>query len=157
MKNYTVPQIADLLKINPETVRRWIQDDKLIGYKSSNKTGFLISEQDLKDFLKSNPKYAAIAGAGAIAAGGLFAPGIAVTALGAKVVIDIMSDVVNQNKTISKSYDAKHIKKMLIKRIKSNEESIKRKHNSIKQLEQEINDLEKNNKSLKMIIERMTE
>ncbi len=65
MKTYTVSDIAEKLKTNPETVRRWIRQGKLIAEQSSRKGGNRISEQNLNKFLKDTPKYASIA-AGAI-------------------------------------------------------------------------------------------
>lgn len=39
MKTYSVKEIADLLKTNPETVRRWIRDKKLEATIESKKGG----------------------------------------------------------------------------------------------------------------------
>ncbi len=57
MKTYTVKEIADMLKTNPETVRRWIRDGKLVAVQQSRKTGNVVTEQMLRSFAKSYPKY----------------------------------------------------------------------------------------------------
>lgn len=57
MKTYSVKQVAKLLNTNPETVRRWIRDDKLNAVQVSKKDGNIITENDLERFLKKTPKY----------------------------------------------------------------------------------------------------
>jgi len=57
MNNYTVKEIAELLKVNPETVRRWIRTNKLKSEQPSRKEGNVIFEKELDIFLKNNPKY----------------------------------------------------------------------------------------------------
>ena len=56
-KYYTVHQIANMLKTNPETVRRWIRDNKLNAIQTSRKDGNIVTEDDFQKFLKSTPKY----------------------------------------------------------------------------------------------------
>ena len=57
MKTYSVKQIAEMLSTNPETVRRWIRDDKLKAVQVSRKDGNVVSEAELERFLKATPKY----------------------------------------------------------------------------------------------------
>ena len=57
MKTYNVKQIAEMLGTNPETVRRWIRDNKLKAVQVSRKDGNIVTESDLKSFIKSTPKY----------------------------------------------------------------------------------------------------
>lgn len=61
MKFYNVKEIAEMLNTNPETVRRWIRTKKLDASIESKKSGHLVCEASLREFLKSSPKYAAIA------------------------------------------------------------------------------------------------
>ena len=42
---------------NPETVRRWIRDKKLIATKTSNREGNIVTQAHLEAFAKSSPKY----------------------------------------------------------------------------------------------------
>lgn len=57
MKTYNVKEIAEMLKTNPETVRRWIRLGKLESVQLSRKSGNVVTEQSLHKFLKSTPKY----------------------------------------------------------------------------------------------------
>ena len=50
-----------MLNTNPETVRRWIRDKKLDASIESKKGGHIVYEAALQEFLRSSPKYAAIA------------------------------------------------------------------------------------------------
>lgn len=61
MKTYSVKEIAEMLNTNPETVRRWIRDKKLDASIESKKGGHVVYEAALQEFLRSSPKYAAIA------------------------------------------------------------------------------------------------
>lgn len=61
MKTYSVKEIAEMLNTNPETVRRWIRDKKLDATIESKKGGHIVYESALHEFLKSSPKYAAVA------------------------------------------------------------------------------------------------
>ena len=58
MRCYTVSQIADMLDTNPETVRRWIRSGKLKAQQGSRKSGNLVHENALQEFLQATPKYA---------------------------------------------------------------------------------------------------
>lgn len=51
MKTYTVAQVAELLSVYPETVRRWIRGGDLKAEQSSRKGGNVISEESLREFL----------------------------------------------------------------------------------------------------------
>lgn len=57
---YTISKVAELLKINEETVRRWCRNGKIIAHKDSKKQGYVISENDLQEFVNRNPKYATL-------------------------------------------------------------------------------------------------
>lgn len=63
MKTYSVKEISEMLKTNPETVRRWIRDKKLDATIESKKGGHMVSEAALQTFLQTAPKYAAKASA----------------------------------------------------------------------------------------------
>ena len=62
MEVYTVKQVADMLQINPETIRRWIRQKKLVAIQDSRKDGNVITQDSLNAFLKSMPKYVSVAG-----------------------------------------------------------------------------------------------
>ena len=55
MNNYNVNMVASLLRVNCETVRRWVRNKEL---KATYKGRMLyITETDLQDFIAFNPKY----------------------------------------------------------------------------------------------------
>ena len=88
MKTYSVKQIAEMLKTNPETVRRWIRDDKLKAVQKSKKDGNVVSEAELERFIKATPKYlskvtasAGLAALSPIAGIGVLAGGIVASAI----------------------------------------------------------------------------
>lgn len=47
---YTCPEVAEICKVQPETVRQWIKDKKLPASKPGRE--YLIDEEDLRAFLK---------------------------------------------------------------------------------------------------------
>lgn len=51
-KYYTTDEVAELLKVTTESVRRWIRDDKLKSVKLSGKF-IRISQSDLDEFIAS--------------------------------------------------------------------------------------------------------
>lgn len=51
-KFYTVDEIAEILKVNPMTVYRWIKAGKLKSYKAGR--NFRIKKGDLDKFLEQN-------------------------------------------------------------------------------------------------------
>ena len=46
MRNYNVVEIAKLLNVNKETVRRWIRSGDLKSTKTSKKHGNIINEEN---------------------------------------------------------------------------------------------------------------
>ncbi len=46
-----------MLETNPETVRRWIRSGKLKATQKSRKSGNYVTEETLKEFIASTPKY----------------------------------------------------------------------------------------------------
>lgn len=56
-KQYTVAQVSNILKVNPETVRRWIKTGKLQARLADNKAKIVL-QSDLNKFLGDTPKYA---------------------------------------------------------------------------------------------------
>ncbi len=49
-KFYTIPDVADVLKVSIKTVRRWIDDGEIAVYRFSRQ--IRISESDLSDFIR---------------------------------------------------------------------------------------------------------
>ena len=57
MKIYSVAEIAKLLNVNKETVRRWIRSGQLKSTQKSKRDGNVIDELDLFEFVQTKPKY----------------------------------------------------------------------------------------------------
>ena len=57
MKTYRVAEIAKLLNVNKETVRRWIRSGQLKSTQKSKRDGNVIDELDLFEFVQTKPKY----------------------------------------------------------------------------------------------------
>ena len=60
MRKYNVKEIANLLNVNEETVRRWIRSGCLKSIRTSKKEGNVVDERDLYEFIKTKPKYRTI-------------------------------------------------------------------------------------------------
>lgn len=129
MKQYSVKQISEILNINPETVRRWIRTGRLEAVQTSKKEGNIVSEESLKKFLRSTPKYAGIATGSAL--GSLTGLSVALTALLTGFAKNTVS---NKEKSLS----AKQLKEQLGKSITTYEQSIAEKEETIRQLQKEI-------------------
>ena len=53
----TVTEAAERLRLNPETIRRWLRDGRLRGvWLGSDKAGWRISERDLDAFLRRSQR-----------------------------------------------------------------------------------------------------
>ncbi len=124
IKSYSVKEISEMFNTNPETVRRWIRSGKLKATQKSRKSGNYVTEETLKEFIDSTPKYSkktkgplAVLG---VTAGVLFA--------------EFLSKQPKKNKTIDKK-DQEHIIKNNIINL---EKSIINKNNMIEQLLKEV-------------------
>ena len=62
MRKYNVTEIARLLSINEETVRRWIRSGSLKSTQASRKIGNVVDELDLFEFIRMKPKYRKLLG-----------------------------------------------------------------------------------------------
>jgi excisionase family DNA binding protein len=49
----TVDEVAERLQIHPETIRRWLREGRLEGYRISRKGGWRIRPQAVTDMLES--------------------------------------------------------------------------------------------------------
>ena len=47
----TVPEVADVLRVHPETVREWLRSGRLDGVRIGRRSGWRISESQLDTFL----------------------------------------------------------------------------------------------------------
>ena len=52
----TVREVAERLRSSPETVRRWLRQGKLRGFRpGGTKLGYRVSEEELQDFINRSP------------------------------------------------------------------------------------------------------
>lgn len=54
IKFYTIPEVADTLRVTPQTVRAWIKQGRLKGQRIGRP--ILITERNIMDFLNPPPK-----------------------------------------------------------------------------------------------------
>jgi excisionase family DNA binding protein len=47
----TVEQVAERLQVNEQTIRRWLRDGEMTGVPFGGRTGWRVSEEDLRAFL----------------------------------------------------------------------------------------------------------
>ena len=52
--------IRNELGVNKVTVERWIRQGKLKAFKNSNRSGWMIKDEDYDDFLEKNTKWRAV-------------------------------------------------------------------------------------------------
>jgi excisionase family DNA binding protein len=52
MQYYTVKEVAEKLRVDHQTVRRWINDNKLMATKVGK--GLRIREEDIQEFIKAS-------------------------------------------------------------------------------------------------------
>jgi len=56
---FTTRQIADLLQVDEQTIRRWLRDGRVIGRNFGGKVGWRVRESDLNAFLEGDEGKAA--------------------------------------------------------------------------------------------------
>lgn len=61
-KLYTVEEVAEILHITPASVRRYLRDGEMVGVQLRRK--WLVSEQQLQDFIKSHSSQPKVKGQG---------------------------------------------------------------------------------------------
>ena len=128
MKEYTVKDIAELLKINPETVRRWIRNGELEASQISRKSGNVVSEQSLTAFLKKMPQYAPLA-AGVLLPSPL-SLGMIVGSLFTSV---IAASHLKKNSKVSPDDVKNHLKKEILK----SKKKVEKQERDLKKLQEE--------------------
>lgn len=149
LKTYNVKEIAELLKTNPETVRRWIRSGKLKSDIDSRKGGNVVTEQMLNAFLKTTPKYASVAAASLATPLGLGV--VTATVIGGALT----SQYIKAEQSKKAKIDSAEVVKLLELDIKNRKESIKTKMATVEQLELEIDEERQRIKEAKRLIEEL--
>jgi len=52
MKVYTPNEVADVLKVEPVTIRRWLMAGKMSGFKVGKE--WRVTEEDIQQFIENN-------------------------------------------------------------------------------------------------------
>lgn len=145
LKDYNVQQVSDLLKANPETVRRWIRSGKLKAVQDSRKGGNIISEEALKKFMRETPKYAGLVAT-------VFAPvAVALPIAVGSLMGSIMSAIYGQKQKVSSDDIAKYLRI----EIERYEKSVVQKKKTIEQLQAEVISDEKQIESYKYALQNI--
>lgn len=50
----TVEQVAQTLQVHPETVRRWLREGRLQGYRISRRAGYRVRPSEIERFLRGD-------------------------------------------------------------------------------------------------------
>ena len=149
MKTYTVKEISDMLKIDPETVRRWIRSGKLQAEQSSRKDGNVVTDQMLQSFLRQSPKYAKMVAP-------LVATPVGATVTVASVLTGIIAQQYVKNEKVKNAQvNVKEIISLLEDEIKSHEINVESKQKVIKQLQYDIAMEQQNINEKKALLEKM--
>ena len=155
MDSYTVKQISEMLKTNPETVRRWIRLGELESDQVSRKGGNLITASSLNKFLKSKPKYADIA-AGTLSAAGATGVLAGISILtGALIVSLIEKKAFSPDKIRVANLSLSEIKKYIETSIESAKQSISAKQAEISKLELQIQSEQQQIQKYKNLLEKI--
>ena len=147
MKTYNVKQVAKILGASDETVRRWIRDKKLSANCSSNKSGNVISEVSIKNFIRSFPKYSNNYYANIAK----FAPAFSEFMMGG-IIAALVYDYCNSRKTKDKMTCA-DLKSFLIKEIKRLNKLLDKKKEELLKLQDDIADIEKKINQYEYVLE----
>lgn len=139
MKTYSVKQIAEMLGTNPETVRRWIRDDKLKAIQVSRKDGNIVTEAELGRFIKETPKYASklTFGTGLAAT----SPAIGIGFLAGGIVASALLGYFDRKNSVDVRVRPQDFKSYLQENITKLNETIIQKQALIQQTEAEISEL----------------
>lgn len=141
MKSYNVKQISDMLNTNPETVRRWIRDGKLIAEQSSRKGGNLISEESLQRFLAATPRYArskyGMIATMAAATSSL----MSVSTVAGSLVAGLLIGVLSEKRKRAAQVQTEDIKEIISKDIAKLQTALSQKEALLEQTQVEIDDL----------------
>lgn len=145
---YTVNEVAAIFQTNPETIRKWIRENKLSAIQgNSKKEGIRIEDSSIQDFVNSNSKYSKIALTTATAA--LITGGLAIPAF-------LMVKAFQENQALASAIiKSSDVINLLTDEIESEKESISKIQESISSLEQEIQNKNARIESIEQMIKEL--
>ena len=146
MKSYTVKEIAETLKTNPETVRRWIRSGKLSSTMTSTKSGNIVTEDALNKFIKETPKYAAML------AGSVVTSPVALSLVVGGLIGGLVGTVISSDK---KKLGKEDVRKSIERQIADCEKRITENKKKLEQIQTKINDDEKSLQQFKYALENL--
>ncbi len=146
MKSYTVKEISETLKTNPETVRRWIRSGKLVSTKASAKAGNLVTEEALNNFLKEKPKYAVAL------AGSVVASPVALSLVVGGLIGSLLGTAISNGK---KKLDKDDVKKSIERQMSDCQKRIEENKKILKQIQSKIDGDEKSLQQFKYALEHL--
>ena len=146
MKSYTVKEIAETLKTNPETVRRWIRSGKLSSTMTSTKSGNIVTEDALNKFIKETPKYAAML------AGSVVTSPVALSLVVGGLIGGLVGTVISSDK---KKLSKEDVRKSIERQIADCDKRITENNKKLEQIQTKINDDEKSLQQFKYALENL--
>ena len=139
MKTYSVKQIAEMLDTNPETVRRWIRDNKLKAVQISRKDGNIVSEDDLQRFLRATPKYLPKFATGLA----VISPGVGIATFAGSLIASALLSVYNGKNDYDTRVLPADLKQYLSENIQKLKSTVQQKQELILQTQREIEEIQK--------------
>ena len=149
MKTSSVKQIAEMLNTNPETVRRWIRDEKLKAVQVSRKDGNVITDAELQRFLKATPKYIPKFTAGLTA----ISPAVGIATLAGSIVAGVVMGYLEEKSEVDVRVLPEDFKKYLQTSIEKIQKTVVQKQALINQTQTEISELEKRAEQYNYLLE----
>ena len=141
MKTYSVKQIAEMLGTNPETVRRWIRNNKMKAVQVSRKNGNIVTEAELERFIKATPKYFSKLTSGMGLA--VVTPVVGIGALAGGIVASALLGYFDEKNSVDVRVRPEDFKDYLQKNIAKLKGTILQKQALIHQTEVEIDEISK--------------
>ncbi len=147
MKTYNVKELSTMFGTSEETIRRWIRDKKLKAKCTSKKSGNIITELEIRSFLKAFPKYIPkyYSSLGRFPG---FRPEFALGGLIAAIVFEYYESKKNHDRMSSKD-----LKAFIEKKIKKQDALLEKKEEELKKLQDEIDSIEQKKKQYEYIID----
>ena len=154
MKTYSVKQIAEMLSTNPETVRRWIRDDKMKAVQVSRKNGNIVTEAELERFIKATPKYFSkfTAGVGLVAMSPVF-PVVGIGPLAGSIVASALLGYFDGKNSVDVHVRPEDFKDYLQRNILKLKGTVLQKQALIHQTETEIAEISKHIEQFSYLLE----